>query len=45
MTIKEIAKESGVSTSTVSRVLNNNPVISDETKEKVRKVIKKIIIL
>jgi len=36
VTIKDVAKLAGVSTSTVSRVCNNNPAISRETQEKVR---------
>ncbi|MCL2146555.1 MAG: LacI family transcriptional regulator [Synergistaceae bacterium] len=39
--IKEIAKAAGVSTSTVSRVLNNNQLISPETREHVIKIIRK----
>ncbi|MCF8017893.1 MAG: LacI family transcriptional regulator [Vallitaleaceae bacterium] len=39
MTIKEIANLSGVSKSTVSRVLNNNGYVNQETREKVEKVI------
>ena len=39
--IKEIAKAAGVSTSTVSRVLNNNNLISPETREHVLKVMRK----
>ncbi|WP_338658383.1 LacI family DNA-binding transcriptional regulator [Paraclostridium sordellii] len=42
VTIKDVAKEAGVATSTVSRVLSNNSKISDETKEKVHKAIKKL---
>lgn len=42
VTIKDVAREARVSPSTVSRVLSNNPRISDETKEKVYKVIKKL---
>ncbi|MCL2083819.1 MAG: LacI family transcriptional regulator [Oscillospiraceae bacterium] len=38
--IKDVAKAAGVSTSTVSRVLNNNPLISFETREHVMKVIR-----
>lgn len=38
--IKEVAKAAGVSSSTVSRVINHSPSISDETKEKVFNVIK-----
>ncbi|EPS49252.1 LacI family transcriptional regulator [Clostridium botulinum CFSAN002367] len=41
VTIKDVAKEAKVSPSTVSRVLSDNPRISDETKEKVYKVIEK----
>lgn len=40
--IKEVAKAAGVSTSTVSRTINNSPSISDETKEKIFSVIKKM---
>lgn len=40
-TIYKIAEESGVSVSTVSRVLNNSPFVSEETLEKVNNVIKK----
>ncbi|MBN2051074.1 MAG: LacI family DNA-binding transcriptional regulator [Spirochaetales bacterium] len=36
MTIKELAKLAGVSHSTVSRSLNDNPSISSETKERIR---------
>ena len=37
VTIKDVAKLAGVSPSTVSRVCNNNPAISRETQDKVRK--------
>lgn len=37
VTIKEVAALAGVSPSTVSRTCKNNPSISDETKERVRK--------
>ena len=39
-TIKDVAKHSGVSTATVSLVINDNPRISPETKRKVQKSIK-----
>jgi len=42
VTIKDVAKEAGVATSTVSRVLSNNPKISEETKDKVNEAIKKL---
>ena len=41
MTIKDIAKLSGVGVSTVSRVLNNSPDVSDASRKKVLEVIKK----
>ena len=37
VTIKDVAKLAGVSPSTVSRVCNNNPAISRETQDKVRR--------
>ncbi|MDR1569465.1 MAG: LacI family transcriptional regulator [Oscillospiraceae bacterium] len=40
-TIYDIAKESGVSVTTVSRVLNNNPLVSDNTRRKVLDVVDK----
>jgi DNA-binding LacI/PurR family transcriptional regulator len=39
-TIKDIAKKLGISASTVSRALSNHPDIKDETKKKVRKLVK-----
>lgn len=42
VTIKEVAKEAGVATSTVSRVLSNNPKISEETKVKVNEAIERL---
>ncbi len=39
VTIKDIAQEAGVSVTTVSRVLNNKPDVSDETKRKINKII------
>ena len=38
-TIKDVANTAGVSTQTVSRVLNNRPDVSPETREMVQKVI------
>ena len=37
VTIKDVAALAGVSSSTVSRTCKNNPSISEETKEKVRR--------
>ncbi len=42
MTVYRIAKEAGVSTATVSRVINNHPLVSDESRQKVEFAIKKI---
>ncbi|PNR96982.1 LacI family DNA-binding transcriptional regulator [Petrotoga sp. 9PWA.NaAc.5.4] len=42
VTIKEIAKEAGVSISTVSRVMNGSLPVKKETKEKVLKAVKKL---
>lgn len=39
MTIKDIAKICGVSVSTVSRVLNDRPDVSDEVRKRVRRVV------
>lgn len=41
MTIKDIAKISGVSVSTVSRVLNNHPDVSEDVRHKVMAVVEK----
>ena len=41
MTIKDIAKQCGVSISTVSRVLNNRPDVSEENRSRVLAVIEK----
>src|SRR5699024_12309816 len=40
ITIKDVAKKSGVSPSTVSRVIADNPRIGEQTKKKVRKIMK-----
>ncbi len=42
VTIKDIAKEAGVSISTVSRVVNSSLPVKKETKEKVLKAIEKL---
>jgi len=40
--IKEVAKHAGVAISTVSKVLNNYPNVSEETKEKVKAAIEEL---
>ena len=42
VTINDVAREAGVSKSTVSRVISNNERISKETKDKVNEVIKRL---
>ena len=42
VTIKDVAREANVAPSTVSRVLSDSPKISEETKIKVNKAIKKL---
>lgn len=42
VTIKDVAALAGVSPSTVSRTCKNNPSISEETKERVRKAMAKL---
>ena len=37
-TIKDIAARAGVSVSTASRALNDNPRISEATREKIKKI-------
>ena len=41
-TLKQICEEAGVSKATVSRVLNNHPLVSKETREKVQDIIKRL---
>ena len=41
ITIKDIAREAGVSVATVSRVVNNKNIVEKETKERVLKIIEK----
>lgn len=42
ITIKHVAKDAGVSSSTVSRVMSNDPRISEKTKRRVLKSIKRL---
>lgn len=42
ITIKDVAKEAGVATSTVSRTIKDHSSISKETKQRVRKAMKKL---
>ena len=41
-TIKEVATVAGVSTQTVSRVINERPDVSAETRKRVQEVIKQL---
>jgi LacI family transcriptional regulator len=41
-TIYEVAKEAGVSRQTVSRVLNNRPDVSPETRKRIKEIIEKL---
>lgn len=42
LTIKDIASKSGISRSTVSRVLSDNPHVNEQTRARVRSVIKEM---
>ena len=42
ITIRDIAKQSGVSTATVSRVLNNSPKVSPEVRSIILRVIEEL---
>lgn len=42
VTIKDIAERASVSVTTVSRVLNNRPDVSDKTRKKVKTIIEKL---
>ncbi len=42
VTLKDIAQRAGVSTATVSYVINNSPKISEATKERVNKIIEEM---
>ena len=42
ITIKDVAQRAGVSYQTVSRVINNKPDVSDETRQKVLEVIEEL---
>ena len=42
VTIKQVAQAAGVSTQTVSRVLNDRPDVSDDTRRRVRSVISEL---
>src|SRR5512147_1752391 len=41
-TIRDVARTAGVGLGTVSRVLNNSPLVSAETRERVQTVIQKL---
>jgi LacI family transcriptional regulator len=41
-TIKEVARAAGVSTQTVSRVINDRPDVSPETRERIQRVIEQL---
>lgn len=41
MTIKDLARESGYTVTTVSRALNNNPLVSEKTRKKILEIAEK----
>jgi DNA-binding LacI/PurR family transcriptional regulator len=41
-TIKEVASAAGVSTQTVSRVLNNRPDVASETRKRVKDIVREL---
>jgi LacI family transcriptional regulator len=42
VTIKQVARDAGVSSQTVSRVINNRPDVSPETRQRIQQVIDKL---
>src|SRR4051812_12247176 len=42
VTLKDVAQAAGVATGTVSMVLNDNPLVADATKARVRAVINEV---
>ncbi|WP_180272733.1 LacI family DNA-binding transcriptional regulator [Konateibacter massiliensis] len=42
VTIKDVAKEAGVSAATVSKILNNKPYISEQTRRHVKEVMERL---
>ena len=45
MTIYDIAKEAGVSASTVSRVMNGKPGIGEKTRKKIQNLLKNVLVI
>ena len=42
MIMKDVARKAGVSVITVSRVINNNKIVKEETRQKVLQAIKEM---
>ena len=42
VTIRDVAKKAGVSVATVSRVLNNSPSVTDETRSRIRAIAERL---